>query len=326
MTVKNKVLYILESDKGRFFSGQDLADDLKVSRTAIWKAINTLKIEGYQIISDSNKGYSLLSTSDLLSKEAISLYLDKEYKDIPIIVYKSIESTNTEAKLLAIQGAIHGTTVIAEEQTKGRGRFGRDFFSPAKTGIYMSIILKPVLNIKNSVLVTTAAAVAVCDALEDYTSETPMIKWVNDIFISDKKVCGILTEAVTNFESGTIDSIVLGIGINVKTSPKEFPTDLQSVAGSIFESNDSFDNFIRNQLAAKIINNVFKTITNLEDKSFMKKYKERSMVLGENILYMKNNSWHEAYALDIDDKGALVIYQEGQKLTLNSGEVSIRKK
>ena len=271
MSVKNEILHILESNKGSNISGQELADILSVSRTAVWKAINLLKDEGYPIEAASNKGYSLSVSSDFLSSEGIRLFLNEEYKNIPITVYKTIESTNSEAKLLAVQNAEHGTIVVSEEQTKGRGRFGRDFFSPSDSGIYMSIILKPKLNMENAVLITTAAAVAICDAIEKFTNKVSRIKWVNDIFIGDRKVCGILTEAVTNFESGMMESVIVGIGINVKTKNEDFPLELQDTAGSIF--ND------------------------------------------------------DGHALDIDDFGGLVVYtSDGQKITLNSGEVSVKKR
>lgn len=324
MSVKSEILHILESNKGRNMSGQELADILKVSRTAVWKAINSLKVEGYSIEATSNKGYSLSSSSDVLSAEGIKLFLNEEFQNIPITVYKTIESTNSEAKLLAVQNAEHGTTIIAEEQTKGRGRFGRGFFSPSDSGIYLSIILKPKLNIENSVLVTTAAAVAVCEAINKFINDTPRIKWVNDIFIGDRKVCGILTEAVTNFESGMMDSVVVGIGINVKTKKEDFPLELQNTAGAIFNEKD---NYIRNELSAEIINNILTISKNLENRNFMEIYKQRSMILGEHILYKKDNNWHEGYAIDIDNSGGLIIYtSDRQKLTLNSGEVSIKKK
>ena len=324
MSVKNEILHILESNKGKTVSGQELADMLDVSRTAVWKAINSLKDEGYSIESTTNKGYSLAESSDMLSAEGIRLYLNEEFKNISLTVYKTIGSTNTEAKLQAVQNAGHGTTIVSEEQTKGRGRFGRDFFSPSDSGIYMSIILKPELNFENSVLITSAAAVVVCNAIEKFTDVSPRIKWVNDIFIDNKKVCGILTEAVTNFESGVLDCVVVGIGINVKTKNEDFPMELQNTAGSIFIDDDGF---IRNQLTAEIINNIIKISKNLEDKSFMQEYKQRSMILGEHILYKKDNNWHEGYASDIDDYGGLIVYTaDGQKITLNSGEVSIKKK
>lgn len=323
MSVKNEVLHILERYKGNSVSGQELADLSRVSRNAVWKAIKSLKDEGYHI-QTSSKGYSLSLSSDILSAEGIRLYLNEEFKNIPLTVYKTIGSTNTEAKLLAVQNAVHGTTVMAEEQTMGRGRFGRDFFSPSGSGLYMSIILKPRLSMENSVLVTTAAAVAVCWAIEKITDLSPLIKWVNDIFIDNRKVCGILTEAVTNFETGMMDSVVVGIGVNVKTKNEDFPFELRDIAGSILDNENKS---VRNQLTAEIINNVLNMSKNLGDRSFMQDYKERSMILGQDILYKKDNLWHEGYAIDIDDYGGLIIHTpDGQKITLNSGEVSIKKK
>ena len=155
-------------------------------------------------IKTSKKGYSFLR-HQIYYPPKLRLYLNDEYKNLPIGVYKTIGSTNSEAKLAAVKNAGHGTIILAEEQTNGRGRFGRDFFSPYGSGIYMSIILRPQLSIENSVLVTTAAAVAVYQAIEKITDLSPLIKWVNDIFIDERKVCGILTEAVTNFESGMMD-------------------------------------------------------------------------------------------------------------------------
>ena len=324
MSVKSEILHILEINRGSNISGQDLAETLSVSRTAVWKAVKSLREEGYVIDAASNKGYSLSFTSDVLSAGGIRTFLNSEYKDIPLIIYKSLTSTNTEAKKASMENAEHGTVIISEEQTKGRGRFGRDFFSPPQSGIYMSIILKPNLNITNSVLITTAAAVAVCIAIDKFSDEKPKIKWVNDIYIGNKKVCGILTEAVTDFESGMVDSIVVGIGLNVKTKKDEFPNELCKIAGSIFQPSDDFN--MRNELSAEIINNILSICNVLEDKKFLKIYKERSMILGENILYKENSEWIEGYAQDIDEYGGLIIIQtNGQQAVLKSGEVSIRK-
>lgn len=186
----------------------------------------------------------------------------------------------------------------------------------------MSIVLKPSLNIADSVLITTAAAVAVCQAIDKFTNLEPKIKWVNDIFINDKKICGILTEAVTDIESGTINSLIVGIGVNVKTD--FFPTELNEIAGSIFDKNENRS--IRNQLSAEIINNMLDIYNKLESRSFLKIYKEKSMILGERIKYLKNNEWFEGYAEDIDDLGGLVVlHDDGHREVLHSGEISVRK-
>lgn len=323
MSVKSEILNILETNKGKSISGQELADMLHVSRTAVWKSINMLKQEGYIIDSASNKGYSLSSDSDVLSEEAMRLYLRNDYKSVPIYVYKTLPSTNTRAKEEAINNGVHGTVIASEEQTGGRGRFGRDFFSPAGTGIYMSIILKPKLEISDSVLITTAAAVAVCRALEKFSDKKAQIKWVNDIFMDGKKVCGILTEAVTDFESGTVESIIAGIGINVKTREEDFPHELKAKATSVFSGEEGFA--LRNRLAAEIINNILSSCENLDKKEFLKEYKDRSLILGKQITYTKNSQLYEAQAKDIDSSGGLVIEtSDGRTEILHSGEVSIK--
>lgn len=322
MSVKNEILNILETNKGKTISGQELADILNVSRTAVWKAINLLKQDGYIIDASSNKGYSLSTSSDVVSSESIRMFLNEEFKEIPISVFKSLPSTNSKAKEEAILNAVHGTVIFSDEQTSGRGRFGREFFSPADSGIYMSIILKPYLNISSSVLITTAAAVGVLRALDKFTDEEAQIKWVNDIFINRKKVCGILTEAVTDFESGNVESIIVGIGLNVKTRLEDFPDDLKNKAGSLFINGK--DTSIRSQLAAEIINNILAISNNLENKEFLKEYKSRSLILDKQITYTKNNKVEEAFAQDIDDSGRLVIVKDGKIEVLSSGEVSVK--
>jgi len=313
---------MLEQNKGKSISGQELAEKLGVSRTAVWKAINLLKEDGFFIEGVSNKGYSLAVSSDLLSSEGIRLYLKDQYKEIPIKVYKSINSTNTEAKLMIMNNAAHGTVILSEEQLSGKGRMGRGFYSPSKSGIYMSIILKPKLNMADSVLITTAAAVAVSLAIENITGIVTQIKWVNDIYLNNKKICGILTEAVTDMESGTINSVVVGIGLNVKTD--SFPEDIEYTAGSIFKMNEN--KFIRNQLSAEIINNILSILNDIPNREFLEVYKERSMILGERVRYCKNNQWLEGYAQNIDSNGALIVFHDdGNKEILNSGEITVRR-
>jgi len=322
MSVKNEVLYVLEQYKGESISGQELADRLNVSRNSIWKAINSLKAEGYSIKGVPNKGYSLSSLSDLLSEEGIRPFLREGYTDIPITVYKSVDSTNTRARLLTMEGFTQGTVILAEEQTKGRGRMGRSFYSPAESGIYMSIILKPQMNISDSILITSAAAVAVCLAIDKFSNQEAKIKWVNDIFIGDKKVCGILTEATTDMENGSINSVIVGVGINVKT--ENFPAEIQDIAGSVFDTDKDIS--IRNQLSAEIINNILSISKKITDRSIIEIYREKSMIIGENIRYLKNNQWFEGYAEGIDDNGGLMVYRsDGNKEILRSGEISVRK-
>ena len=324
MLIKGKVLKVLEENKGRNISGEEIAKSLNISRTSIWKAINSLRKEGYVINAVTNKGYSLATNTDFISKEGISLYLNKSCSNIEIYNYKTISSTNEVAKNLALSGAKHGTVVISEEQTAGKGRLGRSFYSPANTGIYMSIILRPNLTAMDSVLITTSSSVIICEAIKKVTGIDCQIKWINDIYLNNRKVGGILTEASTNFESGTIDYLILGIGINFNPPKDDFPKELKSIASSLF--NNDKNNINRNMLCAEIINNILNMIPRIKNYDFISEYKKRSIVLNEEIMYINSGISFKAKAIDIKDDGSLVVqHDDGSIKTLNSGEVSIRR-
>ena len=324
MLIKGKVLKILEENKGRNISGEEIAKTLNISRTSIWKAINSLRNEGYVINAVTNKGYSLATNTDFISKEGISLYLNKSCSDIEIYNYKTISSTNEIAKNLALSGAKHGTVVISEEQTAGKGRLGRSFYSPANTGIYMSIILRPNLTTMDSVLITTSSSVVICDAIYKITGIESQIKWINDIYLNNKKIAGILTEASTNFESGTIDYLILGIGINFNIPKDNFPEEITDIAGSIFNGNSNGKT--RNLLCAEIINNILSIIPQIKTYDFISEYKKRSIILNKDILYISSGVSSKGKAIDINNDGSLVVqHNDGSIKILNSGEVSIRR-
>lgn len=324
MSVKESVLKILEENRETSISGEELAKYLSVSRAAVWKAINALRGEGYNITAVTNRGYQLTKDNDLLSAEGIKIFLNPKYNENYIRVYKTIDSTNQEAKKFLMDDDIpHGTVLLSEEQTAGRGRFQRKFFSPSNNGIYMSVILRPNIELSKAIHITTSAAVSVCRAIENLTNKRPKIKWVNDIFLDEKKICGILTEASGNFESGRVENVVVGIGINFKTKEADFPDDIKDIAGSIFEGEEP--NITRNQLVAEILNELLYMCDNLEDKSIMQEYKVLSFVLGKKVSFLKNNRLNKAKAVDISDEGALVVqYENGDLDYLNSGEISIK--
>lgn len=213
MSVKEAVLSSLIKNAGSFISGEELSNSMDVSRTAIWKAIKALKDEGHIIEAVTNKGYMLVSTSDLVTETSLREALPDKYKSNCIQIYNTLGSTNTHAKHLALDGAPHGTVVLAHQQTEGKGRLGRSFDSPL-SGIYLSMVIKPSFDPMLSTLITNAAAVAVSEAIDEVCGLESRIKWVNDIYISGKKVCGILSEGLTDFETGQIESIIVGIGIN----------------------------------------------------------------------------------------------------------------
>ena len=322
--LKSKVLKVLEENKGRTVSGAEIAKTLNLSRTSIWKVINLLRDDGYTINAVTNKGYSLEDNTDIISKEGISLYLNKDFSNVDIYIYKTTSSTNEVAKKLALSGAKHGTVVISEEQTQGKGRMGRSFYSPANTGIYMSIILRPTLTAMDSVLITTSSSVAICDAIHKVTGIECQIKWINDIYINNKKIGGILTEASTNFESGTIDYLILGIGINFNNPKDDFPDNLKEIAGSLYKGNSNGIN--RNMLCAEILNNILSIIPKIKEYDFISEYKKRSIILNQEIMYISGGIYSKGKAIDINNDGSLVIkHDDGSIKILNSGEVSIRR-
>lgn len=323
MSIKNKILVILETRKGEYISGEEIATELKISRTAIWKWIKDLRNDGHKINAVTNKGYSLDTLNDVLSVAGIKLFLQDQKLAENIVLQKIVDSTNQVAKKIAIDGNADKTIVLAEEQTAGKGRLGRSFFSPSAKGIYLSIVLKPNLNLENATLITTATAVAVCQAIEKVAQVKAEIKWVNDVLVKRKKVCGILTEAVLDFESGNIDYVIVGIGINFNNKKKDFPEDVQKVAGSVFSGDAG--SVTRNQLVAEVVNMFFAVMEKVGDGKFMEEYKKRSVVLNQHVEFLDKNEMIAATAIDIDNGGELVVRLEnGEIRSLNSGEVSVK--
>lgn len=322
--IKTKVLQELERNKGNEISGAQLARSLGVSRTAVWKAINSLCDSGYDIQKIQSKGYILSSKSDKLSSEGIALNLNH---DISINIFDTLDSTNAKALSMAAEGASHGTLIVAEQQTAGKGRLGRSFYSPKDTGIYLSVILRPNTDMEKSLLITAAAAVAVVKSIEDICGISTDIKWVNDIYLNDKKICGILTEAMTDFESGRISHVVVGIGINCSTS--DFDSELAKKAGSLELKYPQ-----RNRLTAAVADNLLDITEKLTygDTSFMQTYKDHSLVIGKRITVHPTpiadmSNCLEANVVDIDRHGGLVVrYDDGNVQTLSSGEISVRLK
>ena len=323
MNLKENVLKYLEANRASYISGEQLAEILDVSRSAVWKTIKRLREEGYEIEAVTSRGYRLSEKNDILSAAGISQYLTC-IKPENILVYPEVDSTNNVAKELALKGVPHGTVVIAERQTAGRGRMGRSFDSPAGTGIYLTIIMRPETDMEKALLITTAAAVGVCRAIRRITGAEAVIKWVNDVYIGEKKVCGILTEAVTDFESGALESVVTGIGINFKTPSQAFSEEARARGVcSIYDTQTP--PVTRNQLAAAIVEEVLSICGNLDDKSFLSEYREWSIVIGREIVYIRGNERKKARVLDIgEDGGLIVLTADGEQKTLSSGEISIR--
>lgn len=323
MTTKSKVLQLLEQNRDTFISGEALAGALSISRSGVWKVIRDLKKEGYQITAVTNRGYRLEGGSDRLSVEGMAPFLPDTVDPASIHIHQILDSTNNEAKRLAVSGGADHTVIFAEEQTGGRGRLGRSFFSPKGSGIYMSLLLRPTLSADFAVRLTTAACVAVCRAIESVTGKACRIKWVNDIYLEGRKVCGILTEAVSNFETGAIESVVVGIGVNFKAVPDDFPAEIRDKAGAIFQ--DDTGGITRNQLAAAMLGELASLTAMARTGEFLPDYKARSIVLGRTVTVVSAKGERSAFVEDIDQSGGLVVrWDDGSTGVISTGEVSIR--
>lgn len=323
MGTKEKLLSLLEGSKGAYLSGEEIAQRLSVSRTAVWKAVNALRNAGYEISGAQNRGYCLDAHTDILSVQSIRRYLDREWEHLSLEVTPCADSTNALLRQRAAEGAQEGCVILSNQQTQGRGRMGREFYSPPDTGVYMSLLLRPRdLEPSQAVKVTTMAAVAACRAIEAVSGKQAAIKWVNDIFLSGKKVSGILTEGSYNLETGKLGDVVLGIGFNVYPPAGGFPEELADIAGSIFQNQVDEG---KNRLAASFLNHFLELYHSGNHKDYAAEYRERSMVIGRAVRILSPSGEQAAYALDVDRDCRLVVrYEDGSIDTLSSAEVNIR--
>ncbi len=319
MTTKQSVLGILEQYKGESVSGSKIAQHAGVSRSAVWKAVTALRSDGYDIEAVTNKGYRLNVKSDILSAESISPFLkDDGYH---ITVYDAIDSTNSALKRAAQNGAPDKSAAVALTQTGGRGRRGHSFFSPGKSGLYLSVLYRPQnITAADAPVVTTAAAVAICRAVSEVVKAELEIKWINDLFYNGKKVCGILTEAATDFESGSLEYIVIGAGLNLNPPPGGFPEPIANIAGAI--SDFPVD---KSRLTASILNYLTEYIAALPERNFLSEYKKRLFVLGKKINVLSPDGDYSARAVNINQNAELIVTDEsGITKILNSGEIRLK--
>lgn len=323
MTTKEKLLALLEDSKGTFFSGEEIARTLQVSRAAVWKAVNALREDGYTIDAATNKGYRLSPDSDILSPQGIRRFLKPEYRDLDLTVLPTAPSTNALVREKANQGRPEGCVIVACEQTDGRGRYGRQFFSPVDSGVYLSLLLRPTAySPQQATCLTAAAAAAMCQAIEEVTGQQPGIKWVNDIFLRGKKVCGILTEAVVGLETGALDYMVLGAGVNLYPPVKGFPEEIQPIAGSVLERSCPE---AKNRLVGEFLNRFWDFYTHPECRAYLEDYRSRSLAIGQNVTVLSAGRAVSAYAYGIDDDFRLLVrYDSGKTEALSYGEIRIQ--
>ena len=364
MSTKSTILQILSSSKGgAAVSGEELAQQCGVSRAAVWKAVNALREEGFEITGTTNGGY-VLDSSDVLTTEAVSSAFNAvfpQFSGARIEAFKEIDSTNIQAKRwLSECGSLRNAdgeltpagknysnaVIVAEKQTAGRGRSGRTFVSPARTGIYLTVIYAPKGGITDPAKITAFSAVAVCRAIKKLYDIQPSIKWINDIFYKGKKICGILTEGTTNFETGIIEAAVIGIGVNIEDNAEAFGGELSKVAGGLLggtaareggtgtkagctgTSNATLHSVTRAQLAAQIAGETLQVLSEPADQ-VIAEYKALSFIIGREVevhtLIDSTQGIYKATAVDIDQNAALVVQlPDGSRRSLISGEVSLK--
>ena len=321
MLVKDRVLEALECNRGQFFSGEALAQQIAVSRSAVWKAISQLREEGYPIEAVPHRGYCLGQDSAILSAQSVARYLTIPNLDLE--VRPVVTSTNSLLRQEAEAGAKEGRVMVAAQQTAGRGRRDRVFFSPPDSGLYLSLLLRPKLEARQALSLTTCAAAAVALAVEECAGIPAQIKWVNDVFCGGKKVCGILTEAALDLETGGLQYAIVGIGVNLFPPEGGFPPELDE-AGAVFSARPQGLEG-RSQLAGSILNHFFTFYPNLSETPFFEDYRKRSLVLGQEITVLEGTTTRTAVALDLEPDFSLKVREaDGSIRTLSSGEVRVR--
>jgi len=321
--LKREILEVLKRNKNTFISGEDLSNELGVTRAAIWKYIKGLKSEGYQIESIPRKGYCLIDEPDILSLEELQIELQGRKIGNKIYYFKTIDSTNNYAKKIGLDDFIDGTIIISEEQTNGRGRLGRNWVSPSGKGLWLSLLLKPNIEPSEAAKITAIGAVAVAVAIEKTTGVSAGIKWPNDIIMDRKKVCGILTEM--SAELNHINYVVVGIGVNVNNN--DFPKEIKDIATSVKLSSER--EVSRKDLLFNILETFEELYYDFINKGNLNKTikicREKSVTLGRNIRVIGKDEIIYGKALDINDDAELIVRKDnGEIITIISGEVSVR--
>ena len=318
------VLTLLTAAQGTYLSGTEMCKRLNVTRMAVSNAVRSLREAGYTILSVTNRGYCLTARPDRLDPGNVLGRLPESRRD-SVRVFASIDSTNTYLKREAMSGAPDGLCAVANEQTAGRGRVGRSFLSAPDCGVYLSMLVRPSCAAADCATLTSHAAVAVCRAIRKVSGAQTGIKWTNDILLGGRKICGILTELSLEGESGAVDSVVIGIGINANNGPESFPSELRAIAGSIRSfTGVSVD---RSALSAAVITELDEMLEQWkrDPRVYLEAYRDLCLTTGKEVRVLRGDQERLGFAEAImDDFALLVRYPDGTEEALTGGEVSVR--
>lgn len=322
--MREKILDVLRSNSPEPISGEELSNRFNVSRTAIWKHMQVLKQEGYEITALPKKGYVLQKAPNKLLPAEIKTYLKTKWLGKNIVYEDVAISSNEMAKSLVVKGCEDGALCVAEEQTGGKGRLSRGWFSPHGKGVWFSIVLKPPFRPEEAPKCTLLAAVAVVKAVNSYKGVEAAIKWPNDILLNGKKLVGILTEMSAEF--GHINHVVIGIGINVCVPKKMVPKELQGLAISLEDVSE--EKIVRAELLARVLQNMEELYEIVLKKGFvpiLSEWKKYSCTLGKEVKVIAPDMIYVGKAVDIDEDGLLLVDRgKGQIEKVVAGDVSIR--
>ena len=322
--LRDEVLALLKQGEGPL-SGETMSKRLGVSRAAVWKAVEALRQEGYVISSAPNRGYRLETSPDLLSAGELSGALAGRLIGRALICLPTVDSTNSEVKRQALAGREEGLAVLADGQTGGRGRRGRQFESPAGKGLYCSVLLRPSCALDQLPQLTAWTAVAACDAVEEVCGVRPGIKWTNDLVLEGRKLCGILTELGLEGESASLQYAAVGIGINVSQQAADFGPVAAPVAVSLAQALGKAPR--RTDLAATLLHALDRMYREFPAKreSWYERYRKDCLTLGKPVRVLRGNETFTGVAEDLADDFSLIVRREdGTRETVNAGDVSVR--
>lgn len=324
---RETVLALLRADEGAYVSGEELSRQLGLSRTAVWKAVDALRRDGYDIEARTGMGYRLAGVPNALTEAEIRPLLRPSAVVGRVLrCFDELDSTNTYAKQLALEGEADGTVVTANCQTAGRGRMDRAFQSPRDKGIYLTVLLRPELPVERLMPVTALAGVAVCRAVEETCGIRPGLKWPNDPVLNGKKLCGILTELSVEAETGRLQYLVVGIGINVLHTAADFSPDVAEIATSL--AMELGRPVSRPALAAALIgelDRLYDALKTGELSDYLAEYRRDCVNLGKTVQLLSPGGRETVTAVDVDEAFGLVVRRaDGTEKTVRSGEVSVR--
>lgn len=320
---QEKVLALLKADPEAYHSGQSMSRELGISRAAVWKAVESLRSEGYKIDSVSNRGYRLAAEPDRLRAGALAGNLTGCRVGGTLVCLPTVDSTNNELKRRAAE-APDGLAVLADEQTGGRGRRGKTFQSLGGRGVYLSVLLRPAGSLAELSALTAWIAVAVCEGIREACGAETEIKWTNDVLLGGKKLCGILTELELEAESGLLRHVIVGVGVNINQTAADFGPELASVATSLALAGYPVR---RTELAVCLLQALDRMYAAFpaERERYLAEYRRRCVTTGRDVLLLRGNTRQTAFAEAVEDDFSLrVRFPDGHRENVTAGEVSVR--